>query len=308
MEYRSAKTKFNEDAYRASKVLPVYTGTIKAIQYSPASDAVTRSESRCIVNSSSTFELGKPKAGGVFDNHLGTMDSNYVCATCSLSKDKCQGHPGQIILNCKCINPVFIQEVTKWLKVICFNCGNCIAKDDELVAMRAMKARARIDYLSKRVTSKVSRQCPHCKQIHPAISRSDTTKYTFIAKKASTDGSGSDVPLYAHNIGEIFSKVRPATVELLGRHVIAHPSSYIWSVLYVPPVTIRPDTKKTGSRGSGNDSITSYLKDIVNTVRRDVKQTMPAEIDSKYAAILNQLNEQIASMLVNGNERNNNPT
>ncbi|MFA7254375.1 MAG: hypothetical protein WC107_07570, partial [Patescibacteria group bacterium] len=265
---------------RERKILPVSTATIRAMQYMPASDEMTVRESQCVVDSPGTFELGKPRRGGVFDDHLGVTSSSYKCGTCGLDKERCHGHSGDINLGIRICNPVMIQEVIKWLKIICFNCGHHLANAAETAAMRGMSASKRLDYLSKRVSGKTHRICAQCNAQHPAITRPDRAKYSFLAKTIGADGASIDTPLYGHNIGEVFDKVTPTTVEFFGRRAVAHPRSFIISRVYVPSVNIRPDTKKQAGRGSSHNSITSYLKDIITHMTRSLKQ-QPAEITPK---------------------------
>lgn len=284
------------------KILPVSTATVRAMQYMPASDEMTMRESYCVVDSPGTFELSKPRRGGVFDAHLGVTSSAYKCATCGLDKEKCHGHSGDINLGIRVCNPVMIQEIIKWLKVICFNCGNPLANAAEIAAMRGMSPIKRFDYLSKRVSGKTHRVCAACGAQHPAVTRPDRAKYSFIARSIGADGASIDTPLYGHNIGEVFDKITPATVEFFGRRAIAHPRAFILSRMYVPSVNIRPDSKKQAGRGSAHNSITSGLKDIITFVTRSLKQ-QPAEIAAKIATNIGTLEELIAQMLIGGTER-----
>lgn len=63
---------------------------------------------------------------GIYDSKLGTTDHSYICHTCFGDKTTCGGHFGKINLPYPVISPLFKKEVLKWLKIICFNCGNPI--------------------------------------------------------------------------------------------------------------------------------------------------------------------------------------
>ena len=62
------------------------------------------------------------------DNRMGTRTNNYNCGTCGLKNFQCPGHLGYMDLNYPVINFLFIEDVKKWLKVICYNCGQLVVK------------------------------------------------------------------------------------------------------------------------------------------------------------------------------------
>ena len=76
----------------------------------------------------------KPAEGGIYDQRMGTTDTTWLCHTCynpkSSGKPKmgCPGHFGSLQLKYPVKSPMFRDELLKWLKVVCFHCGNLIAK------------------------------------------------------------------------------------------------------------------------------------------------------------------------------------
>jgi DNA-directed RNA polymerase beta' subunit len=247
------------------------------------------------------YEMGKPKSRGVFDANMGTTDSAYVCETCQMDKGRCQGHSGHFELNYPCLNPIMLAEIKKWLKVICFNCGNPIIKVEEIRATIGTGPKS-FENLTKSLTNTV-KPCAYCNQPHFPIKRPENTSFTFIVKKIAPDGSASDMPLYPHNIAEIFDKISDETVVALGRSVVAHPRNFVWHCIYIPPPAIRPDTRKQGGRGSSNDSITARLKEFIAYHNKNTKQTIPQEIEPKFAEFIGTLNETLAEILTRGNDR-----
>ena len=285
-----------------SPQLPIFTVGIRSVSYKPASDADTLIESRVPVTSNAMFELGQPKPRGVFDANMGTTDSSYSCATCQMSKERCHGHPGHFELNYPCMNPTGISEIKNWLKIICFQCGNVIFTEEELRNIVGRARTNRFSLLVKHVTNQ-RRKCPSCGTMHQSVTRPDKTKYSFVVADITPDGTTTNIPLYPHNIAEIFDKIRDETVILLGRSALAHPKCYIWHRIYLPPPAIRPDSKKQGGRGSGNDSITSHLKEFIHFHNEKIMTSIPHEITTKYAEQINKLNEMLADILTKGNER-----
>jgi DNA-directed RNA polymerase beta' subunit len=286
-----------------ARAMPLFTAGIRSVSYRPASDADTRAESRVPVMSNAMFELGQPKPRGVFDASMGTTDSAYLCASCGMGKEKCHGHPGHFDLNYPCLSPIALAEIKKWLKIVCFNCGGIIVSDADIARITGTSsARARLDALAKHLPS-ARRACARCGAMHLAIQRPDRTKFTFTMRDVDASGIASDVPLYPHNIAEIFDRVSDNTVAALGRTALVHPRAFVWRCIYVPPPAIRPDTKRMGGRGSGNDSITSHIKDIIHYHNQRIKPSIPQEIDPKYAVAINAQGEMLAEMLVRINER-----
>ena len=297
---REATLPAREAKIIASARLPICFSTIRTVSYRAASDADTRMESCAQIESNAMFELGKPKPRGVFDANMGTTESAYTCATCQLGKDQCHGHPGNFELKYPCISPIAIPEIKKWLKIICFSCGNPVIAPNEIQAILGhTRSSERLDVLVKRLPN-LRRICAVCKLPHPIVRRPDKGTYSFIVKDLTVDGTPIDIPLYPHQIEEIFSRIRDETVRFLGRDPLSHPRSFIWRTIYIPPPAIRPDSKRIGGRGSGNDSITAHLKNFIHF--HASLDAIPTVIDAKFAASINTLNEMLADILTRGTD------
>ncbi|KAH9923357.1 RNA polymerase Rpb1, domain 1-domain-containing protein [Fomitopsis serialis] len=65
----------------------------------------------------------KPRAGGLMDPRMGTIDRNFKCQTCGEGMSECPGHFGHIELARPVFHPGFIVKVKKILECICVNCG-----------------------------------------------------------------------------------------------------------------------------------------------------------------------------------------
>ena len=108
------------------------------------------------VTNKEVMKNDKPMPDGVYDAHMGTTDYSWGCHTCGCSKSICPGHFGSIDLKYPVKNPLFRDELLKWLKIVCFNCGRIIVTQNI--------KNARIDEYVK--LSKVINICPHCNQKH----------------------------------------------------------------------------------------------------------------------------------------------
>lgn len=70
-----------------------------------------------------SHENGKPKAKGLLDPRMGTVDRQMKCATCSGSMTECPGHFGHLELAKPVFNVGFISTVLKILRSVCFHCS-----------------------------------------------------------------------------------------------------------------------------------------------------------------------------------------
>src|SRR5690606_39958909 len=71
---------------------------------------------------------GVPFDDGVNDAHMGTTDHAIRCKSCLQSKKWCPGHYGEIRLRYPVQSPMFLKEIVRWLKVICFSCGRLVVE------------------------------------------------------------------------------------------------------------------------------------------------------------------------------------
>ncbi|KAI8873392.1 Rpo21 protein [Ramicandelaber brevisporus] len=69
---------------------------------------------------------GRPKAGGLLDQHMGTIDRNFTCATCGENSSDCPGHFGHIELARPVYHIGFIGKVKKILECVCHECSKVL--------------------------------------------------------------------------------------------------------------------------------------------------------------------------------------
>jgi DNA-directed RNA polymerase II subunit RPB1 len=202
------------------------------------------------------FRNNMPFDNGVYDSRLGTTDNSYLCQTCFLNKNLCSGHFGKIQTPYPFLSPLFKREVLKWLKVICFKCGECIVniKKKSLEKTQLLNEAVK---LSRSSTQKHIK-CSHCEEIHPIVER-DTKdhlkiniKYDEIIRR-----------LLNTEIETVLSKISDETVLKLGKSLDSHPRKFVLRTLRVPPVSIRPDIKKIKGGRSNNNDLTTILKNMV---------------------------------------------
>lgn len=195
---------------------------------------------------------------GIYDNHMGTTDHSYICHTCFHDKTLCSGHFGKIVLPYPVISPLFKKEVLKWLKVICFDCGNPILKIKN--ANTIPKSQLLNEYVkSSRSNTQKNFKCIHCNSTHPVVQK-DPKDHLKIYIKYNEE----EKRIYNTEIEDIFSKISDKTVLELGKDLSSHPKKFLLRVIRAPPVTIRPDIKKIKGGRSNNNDLTTILKNIIN--------------------------------------------
>src|SRR3972149_4835588 len=260
-----------------------YTNQIDKIRFHILSTDEIIEDSYVNVTSYDLFRDNKPKPKGVYDDHLGTTDHNYKCETCFNDKKECPGHDGHILLNYPVISPICLTELRKWLKLICFECGEPII--EEKVYSKFPKSK-RLGEASK--SAKASkRKCPKCETIHPTINKDKVSQLITYADMMIED-KRERKKLYPHIIQKILERISDETVIKLGKPVQSHPRYFILNALKVPPVSIRPDVKKVGGGRSTNDDLTTLLQCIVKK-NDSIPTVIPDEIDPKLDKTIYEL-------------------
>lgn len=77
---------------------PADLARVKTVQFGILSPDEIRQMAVCKIESSETYDRGKPKIGGLSDPRLGTIDRHTKCETCAGSMTECPGHFGYLEL------------------------------------------------------------------------------------------------------------------------------------------------------------------------------------------------------------------
>jgi|LauGreDrversion4_2_1035121.scaffolds.fasta_scaffold03346_3 DNA-directed RNA polymerase beta' subunit len=207
------------------------------------------------------FRNNKPYDRGVYDSKMGTTDHSYHCGTCFHSKTECSGHFGKIVLPYPMISPLFKKEVLKWLKVICFKCGECIVniKNKNIEKTQILNECVKLS----RTSTQKNIRCINCNELHPVVQKDPKDHLKITIKINETERR-----LYNNEIEDIFSKISDSTVINLGKELTSHPKRFVLRTIRAPPVTIRPDIKKIKGGRSNNNDLTTILKNIVNLLEK----------------------------------------
>lgn len=198
-------------------------------------------------------------ATGLNDARLGVSDSKTYCLTCRNNKENCVGHFGHINLKYPVISPVFMEDVFKWLKVVCFNCGALIV--NKIPKVKPIKI---LDEIAKAAQSPNNKftTCSECSTIHPYVIINKLDRTVHI--EFPNDKTGQrNYRLYIHEIQQILNKISDATVVKLGKSADCHPRKFVLNTISVPPQNIRPNFKKIGGNRNQTNEITGLYKKIL---------------------------------------------
>ena len=212
----------------------------------------------------------RPMPDGIYDPHFGTTDHMWNCATCGCKKTVCPGHFGSIDLRYPIKSPMFRDELLKWLKVICYYCGNLLT-----TIKKKVKTIKRLGELVKGI--RMVKACDHCGRAHMQVVKDKKKPTVFYRIQEEGKNIIKKEEFFNHEIDNLLQKIRDQTVIYLGKPLRSHPRNFILRSVRVPPNTIRPDIRRIGGARSSNSDTTSLLKNIV-----EINLALPEEIPPSH--------------------------
>lgn len=267
-------------------------------------------------------ETGKPKANGLSDPRLGTVDRNFKCQTCGEGMAECPGHFAHIDLARPVYHIGFINKVKKILESVCYHCGKLKA-DVETNPRFAEDVRYTRNNRKRRF-QKVWENCSKigvcdadepkeedepedirpghggCGQEQPAIRREGLKLYTQWKKakeddEDQKDGSGakSSQPerkkLSPAEALAILKRIPDTDIDLMGLSKDwARPEWMIMTVMPVPPPPVRPAISEGGT-AKGEDDLTYKLAEIIKAsqqLKKFEEEGAPAHIVDEFEDVL----------------------
>lgn len=267
---------------------------IKSIEFSIIGSDENLIDSNSKILNSKILKDNIPVPDGIYNINLGTTDNKFRCYTCYNYKTFCPGHSGHIESPYPLISPFAKKDLLRWLKIICFNCGNTILDNSYSIK----------DHIQK-VKNLKENICAHCGFKNHKIYLNPKNNMFIMLYDEDTD---EEIRLYNTTIEKILNKISEETVQKLKKKI--HPKNYINRIIRVPAVTVRPDVKKyNGSRSNIND-ITASLKTIMMILEK-----MPLFIDDgdinnmdkKIKDALDTIELQYFSMIKNSQSSANTP-
>ena len=280
---------------RGSQLL--YNSRIHKVRFNIAGTEEILQSSYVPITTYDLFRNNQPYPNGMYDGHLGTTDHSYRCQTCYNNKKNCLGHEGHYILNYPIMSPICINEIRKWLKLICFECGKPIIAESTYAKFPANK---RLDEAQK-IARTGNRKCVHCKTPHPTIRKDILEPLGNVAEWYEDKRKVREETIFPHKIKQYFERIADSDVVKLGKSVLSHPRNFVVTAIKIPPTSLRPDVKKVGGGRSGNDDITTMLQIIIKK-NETIPPVLPAEIDPKLRKALFDLSNAFYDLIKAGGD------
>ncbi len=255
-------------------------------------------ESYVQVTKKNLLKHEKPETDGPYDLHMGTTDRLWKCLTCGNKKENCPGHDGHIALNQPVQNPLFREEITKYLRVFCHTCGKIIVNKEMTKTVPFSQLLVEWGKLARSSSDK-NPLCADekCRAKQPHIERDKIRPMVIWKVWFSANIEESREQMLNTEIAEIFDRITNASVLRMGRPLVSHPRKLILRSIKVPPNSIRPDTRRgtNGVRTQSSD-ITTLVKTIVE-VNDSIDTTLPKKITPDIEAKLINLDLLVYSMI-----------
>eukprot|EP00210_Caulerpa_lentillifera_P004539 g4331.t1 len=266
---------------------------IKGVQFSVFSPDVLRKYSVAKIDSPETYVSGKPKASGLSDPRLGTVDRSVKCQTDGAGYQDCPGYFGHIELAKPMYHIGFLKTVLKVLRCVGYSSSKLLIDkelDPKFKKGQTIRDRMhRFRYFLKICSTKLV-------DIHTG---GPQPKYRLVGMKIhmNFDKSKQDEvgeserkqELSAEHAYEILKKVSDEDYETLGFDVKnSRPDWFILTVLPVPPPPVRPSVMMDSSARC-EDDLTHKLAEIIranNDLRRQQLNGAPQHIINEFCELL----------------------
>jgi DNA-directed RNA polymerase II subunit RPB1 len=254
---------------------------IESLTLYVASEENTKNNSFVQVSNYDFYRNNQPCDGGLYDRHMGVTDHYSKCDTCFNNSNLCPGHPGFAKLNFPVFQPIFMEEIRVWLKIICFTCGKPV------ISLAGLQSKGKNKLKEAATKARQGfRNCIHCGSIHPFVLKEPTDHVTLFSEiREKVESAIVKRPkqlLYQHKVREIFDRVTDQTVLDLGKPVESHPRNFVPYIIPVPSNATRPEIKKFDGGKSNNDDITMWLQ-VLLKANAQLPTVIPDIIDDKLS-------------------------
>ncbi|KAI9818667.1 MAG: hypothetical protein M1826_001348 [Phylliscum demangeonii] len=259
-----------------------------------------------------------PMPNGPLDGKLGTCNKNEPCETCGEALQQCNGHFGHVRLALPAFHIGYFRMIITVLQNICKDCSSILLSDIERRQFLRDLRRPNIDSLRRsQLCKKVNLQCRKARTCFRCGATNGVVKKAGIMKivhdtyhKYNTSSAAKKRPppskiLFDLSFSEarkgnndlekhvkkamddlnplrvlnLFRQISSEDCELLGMNPAeGRPEMFIWQVVPVPPVAIRPSVSQ--DLASTEDDITTKLADIIYTsslIRSGLQKGQPVQ-------------------------------
>ncbi|KAI9705899.1 MAG: DNA-directed RNA polymerase II subunit RPB1 [Candelina mexicana] len=264
----------------------------------------------------------KPRALGLNDPKLGSIDRAFKCGTCDENMSECPGHFGHIELATPVFHVGFMTKIKKLLETVCHNCGKILVDESNpqfTEALRFRDPKRRFEAVWRLCKPKMicetdeepkddefqgdnlkepKKQRSHggCGNVQPEVRREGLKLMgTWKVPKGDEENEGQPnekKPITPQAALNIFRHISTEEIRKMGlSNDYARPEWMIITVLPVPPPPVRPSISVDGSGQGmrGEDDLTYKLGDIIRAngnVRRCEQEGSPAHVVQEFESLL----------------------
>ena len=229
------------------------------------SDADNEQDSMVTITDSQLMNNNIPVVKGCIDLRMGTTEHYKTCATCKHNNREDQGHPGMISSQLSLLQPMFISEIRKWLKIICLECGSILLPDTKLLLIPVSERFNKLSTLAHKLN------CQLCGAKYKKIIKSIEDKFTTLVDDGKVKNK-----LFPNKIKQIFNRVTDETVVKLGKKY--HPSVLVINSIPIASNTVRPLGGRMVYQSGGSADVQYH--DLTNLTQRLAKQLLDLSIDN----------------------------
>jgi DNA-directed RNA polymerase subunit A' len=230
---------------------------VKAISFSLFSPEQIKKQAVAKIVTPELYDMdGYPIDGGLMDLRLGAIDPGVRCRTCGGKLKECLGHFGYIELARPIMHLKYIPFVELCLRCFCYECGRILVDAEGLEKLK-VAGNGKLNVTSLIKKAKDTKKCPYCNAVHDKIKIEKPTSFYFGKKRS-----------FPTTIRAGLAKIPDDDLRLIGVNPLAaRPEWSILTLVFVPPVTVRPSiTLETGERSE--DDLTHKLGDIIRANQR----------------------------------------
>jgi DNA-directed RNA polymerase II subunit RPB1 len=251
------------------------------------------------IETSVSYERGRPKLGGLADPRMGTMDRAVKCATCGCGVLDCPGHFGHVELARPMLHVHFAKTVIKVLRCVSFHTSRIMLPEGDARLAAARRIRNPERRLRALVGAcQAKRTCEATGAAQPTYRLEGGTMRIMAEFPKQRGGDGEEGAIDSAEAKrevtpaqalEILRRIPDADAEALGFDAkFARPEWMVLTALPVPPPPVRPGVQMDSSARS-EDDLTHQLGEIVkanNRLRKQEEGGAPAHIVAEFALLL----------------------
>lgn len=211
---------------------------IESIEFGIFSDEDISRGSVAIITNNKLSSDGKNNASTVYDEKMGVVENNKMCATCKQDCKDCPGHYGHISLNTPIIHPLYYKQVVLLLRCFCFHCHKFVLDRDHIALDGILKYKKEHRFF--KILEKIEKidECFHCNEPIHKIKLVSNENKTYICMTKRSE----EIVLSDQDVKNVFENISDDDISLIGFDPtkIKPINLIITSLVVLPPISRPP--------------------------------------------------------------------